>query len=519
MAGWPTVPPWRRAPAWTRSWWAAGPTGWPQPSCWPGPAIGPADRGRSHSGGRLPLGRAHAARLHSRPLQRGPPAGPKLSLLLATSARASRPALDRAAGAARASARRRRRPSCFAISTRRRAAWDRTPVHTWISSPPWSARWDLIIGELTGPFRIPLDSRKLVAAARFGLHAIQPLTALARRFKTPAARALLAGCGAHSMLGLSELLTGGFGLIFLASGHTVGWPIPAGGSQRIADALAGHLKELGGTIVTSRPVGSIDELPPSRAVLLDITPRQVLEIAGGRLASWRGSGRYLRQLRRFRYGPGAFKLDLALDGPIPWRDPEVLRSATVHVGGTFEEIVAAEAAVAGRPGPGAAVRSARSVVALRPIASPRGTPHRLGVLSRPERLHRGYDRENPGPDRTLRPRISRADPRDLAPGAGRPRAVQPELHRRRYRRRADRSPSSTPARPGGRTRTARRTPASSSARHRHRPAPACMVSAGGTRRGRRSGRCSVGDRAAPAGTGDTGWRTGSPRRITGWPGW
>lgn len=212
---------------------------------------------------------------------------------------------------------------------------------------PVVRRWDLIIGELTGPFRVPLDPRKLVAAAGFGLHAIQPLTALARRFKTPAARALLAGCGAHSMLGLSELLTGGFGLIFLASGHTVGWPIPAGGSQRIADALAGHLKELGGTIVTSRPVGSIDELPPSRAVLLDITPRQVLEIAGGRLGSWRGSGRYLRQLRRFRYGPGAFKLDLALDGPIPWRDPEVLRSATVHVGGTFEEIVAAEAAVTG----------------------------------------------------------------------------------------------------------------------------------------------------------------------------
>ena len=121
---------------------------------------------------------------------------------------------------------------------------------------PVVRRWDLIIGELTGPFRVPLDPRKLVAAARFGLHAIQPLTALARRFKTPAARALLAGCGAHSMLGLSELLTGGFGLIFLASGHTVGWPIPAGGSQRIADALAGHLKELGGTIVTRRPVGS-----------------------------------------------------------------------------------------------------------------------------------------------------------------------------------------------------------------------------------------------------------------------
>ncbi len=211
---------------------------------------------------------------------------------------------------------------------------------------PVVRRWDLIIGELTGPFRVPLHPGKLMAAAGFGLRALQPLTALARRFKTPAARALLAGCGAHSMLGLSEMLTGAFGLIFLASGHTVGWPIPAGGSQRIADALAAHLSELGGTIVTGRRIGSMDELPPSRAVLFDLTPRQLLEVAGGRLGSWRGSGSYLRQLRRFRYGPGTFKLDLALDGPIPWRDLEVLRSATVHVGGTFEEIVAAEQAVA-----------------------------------------------------------------------------------------------------------------------------------------------------------------------------
>ncbi len=211
---------------------------------------------------------------------------------------------------------------------------------------PVVRRWDLIIGELTGPFRVPLHPGKLVAAAGFGLRALQPLTALARRFKTPGARALLAGCGAHSMLGLSEMLTGAFGLIFLASGHAVGWPIPAGGSQRIADALSAHLRELGGTIVTGRWIGSLDELPPNRAVLLDLTPRQLLGVAGRRLGSWRGSRAYLRQLRRFRYGPGTFKLDLALDGPIPWRDPEVLRSATVHLGGTFEEIAAAEAMVA-----------------------------------------------------------------------------------------------------------------------------------------------------------------------------
>jgi phytoene dehydrogenase-like protein len=210
---------------------------------------------------------------------------------------------------------------------------------------PAVRNWDVIINDLTGPFRIPLHPRKLVAAARFGVHAVQSLTGLATRFKTKAARALLGGCGAHSMIGLTESLSGAFGLIFLASGHTVGWPIPAGGSQRIADALAAHFESLGGTIVLGRRVSSIDHLAPARAVFFDIAPKHLLEIAGGRLSSWRGSGLYLRQLRRFRQGPGVFKLDLALDGPIPWRDPEALRAATVHVGGTLEEIVASEAAV------------------------------------------------------------------------------------------------------------------------------------------------------------------------------
>jgi phytoene dehydrogenase-like protein len=206
--------------------------------------------------------------------------------------------------------------------------------------------WDLIIGELAGKFRIPLEPRKLWAAGRFGLRAIQPVTTLARRFRTPAARALLAGCGAHSMLRLSEPLSGGLGLILLAAAHAVGWPIAAGGSQRITDALSAYLTELGGEIVTGRTVTSVEELPPHRVALLDLTPRQVVEIAGARLGRHRFGGFYLRQLRRFRYGPGVFKLDLALDGPIPWRDPEVLRAATVHIGGTLEEIAASESAVA-----------------------------------------------------------------------------------------------------------------------------------------------------------------------------
>jgi phytoene dehydrogenase-like protein len=210
---------------------------------------------------------------------------------------------------------------------------------------PVVRHWQLLMEELTGGFRIPLQPGKLWAAGGIALRAIQPVTALARRFRTPEARALLAGCGAHSTLRLSERLSGGFGLILLAGAHAAGWPIAAGGSGRIAEALAAHLTELGGTVVTGHPVRSLEHLPPHRLALLDITARQVLEVAGDRLRHHRGGDRYLRQLARFRYGPGVFKLDLALEGPIPWRSPEVLRSATVHLGGTLEEIEESEASV------------------------------------------------------------------------------------------------------------------------------------------------------------------------------
>jgi phytoene dehydrogenase-like protein len=125
----------------------------------------------------------------------------------------------------------------------------------------------------------------------------------------------------------------------------VGWPIPSGGSQRIADALASYLRSLGGEIETGTDVSSLDALPPSRAVLLDLTPRQVLRLAGPRLG-----GVYRRQLRGYRYGPGVFKIDLAMDGPIPWANPALLQAGTVHLGGTLDELVEAERSVAhGRP--------------------------------------------------------------------------------------------------------------------------------------------------------------------------
>jgi phytoene dehydrogenase-like protein len=192
---------------------------------------------------------------------------------------------------------------------------------------------------ILGPLRPP---RHPLSLARFGLSALRSAQGLAHaRFDGERARALLAGCAAHSMLSLRRSPSASFGLVLALLGHAVGWPVARGGSQRIADALAAHLRSLGGEIETGRRVHSLDELPPARAVLLDLTPRGVLEVAGHRLPD-----RYHRALGRFRYGPGIFKLDWALDGPIPWSAPETARAGTVHLGGTLAEIAASEEAVA-----------------------------------------------------------------------------------------------------------------------------------------------------------------------------
>jgi phytoene dehydrogenase-like protein len=205
---------------------------------------------------------------------------------------------------------------------------------------PIARDWGLIAGELLGPLRIGGPLRHPFVLGRFGLSAMQPATWLARRFRTPQARALLGGVAAHSFLRLDRLITGAFALSMLGMAHAVGWPIPRGGSQSIADALASYLVSLGGEIQTQRAVASLDGLPPHRALLLDLTPRQVLAIAGEPL---RGS--YARQLRGYRYGPGVFKVDLALDGPIPWSNPDLAQAGTVHLGGTLPEVVASEQAV------------------------------------------------------------------------------------------------------------------------------------------------------------------------------
>ncbi|WP_217912799.1 phytoene desaturase family protein [Miltoncostaea marina] len=201
---------------------------------------------------------------------------------------------------------------------------------------PLVARADAVVaGVLAPPLRPP---RHPAALLRVAPHALRSATGLARgRFAGARARALFAGMAAHSMIRLEDRPSAGVGLLLGLLGHAVGWPVVRGGSQRIADGLAAHLRDLGGEVVTGRPVSALGELPPARAVLLDVTPRQLLAMAGERMAP-----RARRRLARFRYGPGAFKLDWALDGPIPWRAPECARAATVHLGGTLEEIAASE---------------------------------------------------------------------------------------------------------------------------------------------------------------------------------
>lgn len=204
---------------------------------------------------------------------------------------------------------------------------------------PFVTDWERLAVDMLGPLSIP--PHHPLVLARFGLRAVRSARGLAESlFDGERARALFAGMAGHSMLPLERSPTAAFGLVLGIAGHAVGWPIPRGGSQRIADALASHLRSLGGEIMTGWCVESLDELPSSRLILADVTPRQLLGIVGHRLPAG-----YRRKLQGYRYGPGVFKLDLALDGPIPWKAESCARASTVHVGGTFEEIAAAERAV------------------------------------------------------------------------------------------------------------------------------------------------------------------------------
>lgn len=199
-----------------------------------------------------------------------------------------------------------------------------------------------LLQQFLAPLRPP---RHPLMTARFGLLALRSATALSQaRFREPRARALFAGMAAHSFLPLTRPTSAAFGLILGMTGHAVGWPLAEGGSQRIADALVSHLRALGGEVLTDQRVRSLDDLPPARMALFDLAPRQLLRIAGPEVGGLRA-----RQLASFRHGPGVFKVDYALDGPVPWRAAEAAGAGTVHLGGTMEQIARAEAEVmAGR---------------------------------------------------------------------------------------------------------------------------------------------------------------------------
>ncbi len=206
---------------------------------------------------------------------------------------------------------------------------------------PLVREWERLVPSLLAPVVRP--PRHPVLMARFGLPALLPATTLAGlSFRGSAARALFGGMSAHSMVPPGRPLSASFGLVLGVLAHAVGWPVARGGSGSIAAALEAEARALGVELVTGQRVDSLDDLPPARAVLLDLTPRQVAALARDRLPAG-----YHRRLERFRYGPGVFKIDWALDGPIPWRDPGTARAGTVHLGGRIEEVASALARVAG----------------------------------------------------------------------------------------------------------------------------------------------------------------------------
>jgi phytoene dehydrogenase-like protein len=203
---------------------------------------------------------------------------------------------------------------------------------------PFVDRFDTLMRMILGPLRLPSSPLLL---AKFGLSALRSMRGLARaHFEDAKAPALLAGVAAHAMLPLDALATASFALVLASAGHAVGWPIARGGSQAIADALGACLREHGGELVLGSCVERLEQLPQARAYVFDVTPKQLVAIAGDHLPA-----SYRRRLERFRYGPGVYKMDWALRAPIPWRDPACARAATVHLAGDLNTIAEAEAAV------------------------------------------------------------------------------------------------------------------------------------------------------------------------------
>ncbi len=204
---------------------------------------------------------------------------------------------------------------------------------------PLVRRADAIVPAVLAPLRtVP---KHPLQAAHFALPALRSAAHVSKQLDGEDARALFSGVAAHAMLPLTRPPTAAFGTLLAMLAHTVGWPLAEGGSARITDALMHAVSQHGGSLETNHRVASLDELPKAPAVLLDVAPRQLIDLAGDRL-----DRRYARSLRRFRYGPGVCKVDWALSGPVPWTAEGCRRAGTVHVGGTFDEVAASESEVA-----------------------------------------------------------------------------------------------------------------------------------------------------------------------------
>lgn len=197
--------------------------------------------------------------------------------------------------------------------------------------------WPVIAADILGPLRFPKHPMMM---AKFGVHALTSAEFLVKKFKQKQARGLWAGMAAHSIQPLSNFTTSAIGLVLMAAGHTTGWPLPKGGSQQIANALAAYFEKLGGRIETGQQIYSLNQLPSAHATLFDLTPRQLLKIAGSKF-----SFLYKWQLQNYKYGMGVFKIDWALDAPIPFTSPECRKAGTIHLGNSFEEIASGEAAI------------------------------------------------------------------------------------------------------------------------------------------------------------------------------
>jgi phytoene dehydrogenase-like protein len=204
---------------------------------------------------------------------------------------------------------------------------------------PLAQNWEKLVTDLLGPLRLPKNP---IPYMNFGRNALRSVNSLARsHFNGERAQALIAGLGAHSLMTLDSHFSASFALMLGSLGHAVGWPLASGGSQKIADALASCLSEFGGAIETNQFIESLDQLSQARVVLFDVTPKQLAEIAGPQL-----NEKHINYLRGHTYGPGVFKVDWALSNPIPWEAGDCARAATVHIGGTIDEIADSETAIA-----------------------------------------------------------------------------------------------------------------------------------------------------------------------------